>query len=492
MIAHLLFITLIFLCSRINASSNLYPRYHLAPPKGWMNDPNGFCFFNGEYHLFYQYNPESSYEPGIAHWGHAKSVDLFHWDHLPIAMYPDQWYDVGGVFSGSCIVEDNTMHLYYTGNVNHKGETPDHNQYQALATSTDGLTVTKFEMNPVINGSEYQPDLRDPKVWKHGDKYYMVLGNSFIGNNNEKLGRALLWVSTDKINWEMASVLLESDGKLGYMFECPDFFELDGYHVLLFSPQGIKPEGDKYRNLYQTGYVIGKFDYDTNVFTPIYSFKEFDHGHDLYATQTTLDADGNRIVVCWMDMWDQNYPEMKEGFTGHMTIPRVISLTKDGRILQKPVKYISEARGRTIHSGKTRGDKVITLDDNTAEIIIETSRMRDLELLIESNSSAVKISYNHVRGIITLDRGGNDGVRRTNWKPKGKLIWKIYIDGSSIELFCGDGEVAFSSRFFPTGPVSVRLGKRSEAENMRVSSMKRTIDIKPEDVPADDVTNGST
>ncbi|CAH2063789.1 unnamed protein product, partial [Iphiclides podalirius] len=123
--------------SSVTASVNdrYYPRYHLAPTHGWMNDPNGFSVFNGEYHLYYQYNPNSSLEPGIAHWGHAKSKDMFHWEHLPIAMYPDEWYDKTGVFSGSAIVEDDKIYLFYTGNVNFPGQTPDHMQHQVLAKS---------------------------------------------------------------------------------------------------------------------------------------------------------------------------------------------------------------------------------------------------------------------------------------------------------------------------------------------------------------------
>ncbi|XP_068628039.1 sucrose-6-phosphate hydrolase-like [Battus philenor] len=455
-----------------------YPRYHLAPPHGWMNDPNGFSEYNDEYHLFYQFNPNSSLEPGIAHWGHAKSKDLFHWEHLPIAMYPDQWYDRTGVFSGSAIVEDDKMYLFYTGNINFPGQNPDHQQHQALAISTDGETVTKLIKNPIINGSEYQPDLRDPKVWKHDDTYYMVLGNSFHhSESNSTRGRALLFTSPDRENWSFASVLDESDGSLGYMWECPDFFELDGRFVLLFSPQGIAPSGDKYRNLYQTGYIVGDFDYETNIFTPKTEFVELDHGHDYYATQTILDSLDRRIVIAWFDMWDQKYPEEGDGWTGQMTIPRILSLDENNRIVQKPIKEISSARGRSIYSGKARAGTVVILKDKSGEISITTPKNRDLNLSIESTNaeSRVLISYNYRKGQVTLDRGGKDGIRRTKWRPKGKLNLKAYIDASSIELFFGDGEVTFSSRFFPDGPVKLRLGKSSPVESLQVYDMKRTV-----------------
>lgn len=467
---------LLFYRATAVANDRYYPRYHLAPPKGWMNDPNGFSIFQNEYHLFYQYNPESSQEPGIARWGHAKSNDFFHWQNLPIAMYPDQEYDKSGVFSGSAIVENGTMYMFYTGNVNFPGQTPDHIQRQALATSTDGVKVTKYEGNPVIMGDDLQPNIRDPKVWEHNGVYYMVLGNSF---NNNSLGRALLFSSEDMKTWNQVSVLDQSDGSLGFMWECPDFFELDGQFVLLFSPQGIEPQGDKYKNLYQTGYIVGDFDYETNKFTPKTEFRELDHGHDFYATQT-IDDDGRRIVVAWFDMWEQDYPERADGFTGHMTIPRTLSLTKDGYLIQRPVRQIAAARGGILRAGRADKGTVVTLNDKAGEIKIRALD-QDLEVLIESesNSAAVSIRYNAAERTVTLDRGGKDGVRRTQWQPQGgKLKWKIYVDASSVELFCGAGEVTFSSRFFPEGAVKVRLGDASEVQQLKVSNMKRTLNLR--------------
>lgn len=474
-----LFIGLVSLIG-IKAAVNdrFYPRYHLAPPHGWMNDPNGFSYFRGEYHLFYQYNPESSMEPGIAHWGHASSKDLFHWQHLPIAMYPNDTYDKSGVFSGSALIEDDKMYLYYTGNVNYPNEQPDHEQFQALAESTDGINVRKYEKNPIINAPNRQPNIRDPKVWKHGSKYYMVLGNSF---ENGTLGRVLLYASDDKINWEEVAILHQSDGSLGYMFECPDFFELNGKYVLLFSPQGIEPQGDKYRNLFQTGYIIGHFSYETNEFHPITKFREIDHGHDYYATQTIKDKKGRRLLVAWFDMWEQDYPERKDGFTGQMTIVRELVLTHDNRIIQKPTHEANTVRSNRLRTGKGKVGDAATFEDKAGEINIKGDSSRDLEVTIEGEGSTVKISYDARNGTVTLDRGGNDGVRRTEWRPRGRILkWRIFVDASSIELFCGEGEVTFSSRFFPDGDVSVRLSSGNTRE-FAVSNLKRTVCLSDDD-----------
>ncbi|XP_026745599.1 uncharacterized protein LOC113506951 [Trichoplusia ni] len=461
-------------CSANNVSARYYPRYHLAPPYGWMNDPNGFCVFNNEFHLFYQFNPESSQDPGIAHWGHARSADLFHWEHLPIAMYPDRSFDKTGVFSGSALIENRTMYLFYTGNVNFPNQYPERVQRQALAFSKDGVHVEKYEGNPILKAENRQPHIRDPKVWKHGNTYYMVLGNSY---NNHTVGRVLLYTSKDLVSWTEASILGESDGSMGYMWECPDFFELGGKFVLLFSPQGLEPRGDKYRNLYQTGYIVGNFDYESKLFTPLTEFMELDHGHDFYATQTTLDTRGNRVVVAWFDMWEQNYPDQQDGFNGQMTLPRYLYLTRDFRLLQKPVRQVSNIRGRKLYSGRAKPNNVIKLDDNSAEIRVVAARLKNFELLIESENNTVSISYDYRKGKVTLDRGGNDGVRRTNWRPSLKLYWQIFIDASSIEVFCGNGEVTFSSRFFPTGNVSIRVGDDSQADELTVFKLKRSVDV---------------
>lgn len=456
-------------CSTTNLNERFYPYFHLAPPFGWMNDPNGFCIFKNEFHLFYQYNPLTSQEPGIAHWGHAKSSDLFHWEHLDIAMYPDKDYDNTGVFSGSAIIVKDTMKLLYTGNVNKQGEI---RQRQALVSSSDGLKFVKYSENPVIMANEYQPNIRDPKVWQHGDTFYMVLGNSF---KNDTLGRVLLFSSKDLISWKEAPILGESDGFFGYMWECPDFFELDGKFVLLFSPQGVTPQGDQYKNLYQTGYIIGDFDYNSQVFTPLTEFKELDHGHDFYATQSILDHQNRRIFVAWFSMWEQVYPERNDGWSGQMTIPRVLHLTSTYELIQKPVSEISSIRNGLLYSGTASAGTRIKLTDNIGEIEITAPEHKDFNVIFEAGNTTVTIKYDNKNGKISLDRGGNDGVRRTDWKPLGKLKMHIFVDRSSIEVFCGDGEVTFSSRFFPYAEVNVKLGENSNAENMLVYHLKRTI-----------------
>lgn len=304
------------------------PCYHFAPPFGWMNDPNGLCQFNGVYHLFYQYHP-FGVEWDDMHWGHATSTDLLHWEHKPIALRPDHDYDYDrdGVFSGSALVKDDVLHLYYTGNTWLDKKQEALHQVQCLATSVDGVTFEKAVQNPLISEiPQYgNAHVRDPKVWEADGRFYMVLGTRDATD-----GKIVLYDSDDAIHWSERGVIAGETGRHGWMWECPDLFSLDGQDVLLLSPQGMERDGDRYHNLHQCGYFIGTLDLELPRFTHG-TFTELDYGHDFYAAQTFLDERGRRILIGWNAMWEREWPEQAEGWTNQMTIPRELSL-RDGHI----------------------------------------------------------------------------------------------------------------------------------------------------------------
>ncbi len=197
--------------------------YHITAPTGWINDPNGLLHFQGEYHVFYQHYP-SRPEWGPMHWGHVKSKDLVHWERLPIALAPSESYDHDGCFSGSAVDADGTLTLVYTGNVWLNEEKTSIKQVQCLATSADGITFLKDCANPVLRHPPHEErsgHFRDPKVWRHEDRWYMVLGTQREGK-----GAVLVYTSNDLHQWQYLGVVAENDGSLGYMWECPDFFSL--------------------------------------------------------------------------------------------------------------------------------------------------------------------------------------------------------------------------------------------------------------------------
>lgn len=274
------------------------------------------------------------------YWGHMKSKDLVFWEHLPIALAPSEEYDKDGCFSGSAVDNNGVLTLVYTGNVWLNEQQTELKQVQCMATSTNGITFNKYQGNPII---ESPPEVgsshfRDPKVWKKDDTWYMVLGT-----RKADIGKVLLYESKDLINWKYINVLAESDGSLGYMWECPDVFQLDGADILLFSPQGIEAIGDRYNNLYQTGYFVGNLDYEKGTYVHT-QFEEFDKGFDFYAAQTFLDDKGRRILIGWMDMWEAQMPTKANNWAGAMTIPREISLGANKQLLMKPIEELKQLR----------------------------------------------------------------------------------------------------------------------------------------------------
>ncbi|CAB3254004.1 unnamed protein product [Arctia plantaginis] len=413
--------------------------YHVTPPVGWMNDPNGFSFFNGEYHVFYQFYPYDS-QWGPMHWGHASSPDLVNWEQLPTALLPDEEM----CYSGSAIVKDDQLVLLYTAHVNTDID-PFYYESQYLAFSDDGINFEKYEGNPVLPvAPDGSPDFRDPKVWKHGDYWYVVIGSK----TPDDRGRVLLYRSPDMISWEFLNVLGESTGNMGYMWECPDFFEINGRHILLMSPQGMEPVGDRYKNLHQTGYIVGTFNYETFEFVPEVDFQEIDFGHDFYATQTT-ENDGKRILIAWFGMWETPFPEAVDGWAGAMTIFRELVLHGD-RLLMKPIDAMTSLREETVWDGKFEEGEKISFD-KTLELIVTSDLNQKINIQITGSNGGDQILLQwdpEVRKVV-VDRDGD--IRQVEWSPIDSKSWRIFLDASSMELFCGEGEVVFSSRIFPNG-----------------------------------------
>lgn len=320
------------------------PVFHVTPPIGWMNDPNGFSFYNGEIHLFYQYHPYTR-DWGPMHWGHCVSKDMVSWEMLPAAMAPDQEYDAFGCFSGSAIEADGKHALMYTG-VSKKtlpDGTTQERQNQCLAYG-DGRVYEKFSGNPVITG-EMMPkgcsriDFRDPKIWKEDGKYYLIVGNK----NDDQRGQVVLFSGKTPESWEFETVLAEnSTGEIGTMWECPDFFGMDGKHFLICSPQDMKAQKYEFHNGNNAVFFVGEYDKETHVFKKE-APKSLDYGFDFYAPQTTELPDGRRIMIAWMKSWDACVIPFGQKWQGMMTIPRELKYI-DGKLYQNPVEELKNYR----------------------------------------------------------------------------------------------------------------------------------------------------
>lgn len=446
--------------------------YHFMAPTGWINDPNGLSFYNGEYHLFYQHNPYSG-EWKSMHWGHAVSNDLINWRHLPEALAPSEFYDndeKGGCFSGSAVDDNGVLTLMYTGTVN-EGDTTI--QTQCIATSNDGINFKKYENNPVIAKypEDGSMDFRDPKVWRENDAWYVVIGSS---KDND--GKALLYKSDDLRDWEYVGVLAESNGEFGYMWECPDFFKLDDKYVLILSPMGVENR--------KVIYFVGDMDYNTGKFT--YETEgEIDLGFDYYAPQTLLDDKNRRIMIGWQNSWgwmpgfNGFGPTVEDKWNGCMSIPREIKLTKDNRLQFIPVKELETLRRECVSfNDKVCSDEGMDLNIGNGvhyelNIDIDLSKTTSNEFSIElrkSKEKETKITFDLKNKKMIFNRDNSDeyskGIKICDLDVEGNILsFKILSDTSSIEIYTNDYTTVLTSNIYPS----------SEETNIKMTSKDKDV-----------------
>lgn len=425
--------------------------YHVSAPSGWINDPNGFCYFKGYYHIFYQYHPYSA-KWGPMHWGHARSKDLIHWETLPVALTPGDTEDMDGCFSGSAIVKDDTLYLFYTGHHYYGDNDPDHFwQNQNMAYSTDGIHFQKYKQNPIIQ-KEPQDNthhFRDPKVWEHNGMYYMILGSQA----QDGLGRSILYSSFDLHSWSYLGVMSKARElhTEGFMWECPDFFHLNGKDILLLSPQGIEATETEFLNLFQTGYFVGDLNYQTGEFTHG-DFYELDKGHDFYATQTMLAPDGRRLMFAWMNMWESDMPEQAHGWAGALSLPRELTL-RDNHLCMTPVKEVKGLRSKKLEEAtKIISDNLLLSKNHAfAELNLQTMDTTiafNIKFKDQQGQDLLSLAFDPKNQIFTLHRCDLDSQRFGRVHIQDSLDIQCFIDKSSVEIFINQGELVFTERLY--------------------------------------------
>ena len=427
------------------------PRWHLAAPVGLLNDPNGFIEHGGRYHLFYQWNPL-----GCTHsnkgWGHVSSSDLLHWQHEPIALLPTEAYEIHGCYSGSAVSdEQGRLTLIYTGNVKYSdgGRTA----YQCLARADGEGGFAK--LGPVLDLPEgYSGHVRDPKVWHDGQQWLMVLGARTLDDR----GEVLLYRGDTLHHWQLVGPIAGSGhgglGEFGYMWECPDLFPLADRHVLISCPQGIAPQGEDYRNLYQCGWLAGQFDGEHFEHG---AFHELDRGFEFYAPQTTLDSQGRRLLFGWLGLPEENemgQPTIPYGWIHQMSCPRELFWQHE-RLCQRPVAELAALKGElTRFEGVVSEFPGMTID----------SAWLDLTL-----TGAGSLWLGTVAELVW--QKGRIGLRRQNWQSgeweERSAPWlggplTLLCDRSSLECFVDDGRQTLSARYFPGEKPQLSAGDAGE------------------------------
>lgn len=429
-----------------------YPCWHPAPVTGLMNDPNGFIWFAGRYHLFYQWNPL-----GCDHrykcWGHWSSADLLHWQHEPMALMPDEEYDRSGCYSGSAVDNQGVLTLCYTGNV--KFDDGTRTAWQCLAVqNADGSFSKQGPVLPLPQG--YTGHVRDPKVWRHDGQWYMVLGAQDL----QKRGKVLLFRSDSLQRWafcaEIAGDGINGLHDAGYMWECPDLFSLGESHILICCPQGLARESHRYLNTYPATWMRGEFDYSTATFAHG-ELHELDAGFEFYAPQTTLAADGRRILIGWMGVPDGEemlQPTRAQGWIHQMTCPRELQY-RDGWLWQTPVRELEQLREQA-YDWQGRASQAPTLDGSSLEFMLTPTAALGVDfagaLRLTVDDEGLRLERASLQSGETLTRYWRGEIRHL----------QVFCDRSSVEIFINHGEGVMSSRYFPVHPARVSFEGASD------------------------------
>lgn len=455
----------------MNKIDNTRPRIHFSPKKNWMNDPNGMVYFDGEYHLFFQHNPDELVW-GPMHWGHAVSKDMIHWEELDIALYPDEH---GTIFSGSAVVDwDNTTGFFEEGKpglvaiFTHSLESVSPPvQTQSIAYSKDkGRTWTKYEGNPVLK-HESKVDFRDPKVFWFAEeqKWLMSLAT----------GRSISFYSSKNlIDWDFESEFGEGAETHYGVWECPDLFKLkvegtDQSKWVLFVSIGDGGNNDIGS---RTQYFIG--DFDGSTFTPdSYETVWLDNGKDNYAGVTFSDIpkeDGRRIYMAWMNNWRYANEIPTKGWRGQMSLPRVLTIEEINsqlRVIQKPVAELNEyfEQNYTITNREVSDSLSIELesscvnvgldiqnnDSETYEVKLYHTKERYSSIIVDNVNSTLTVTRDQSGEI---DFSDMFKLSQTVAVPDTKRInIQIILDVNSNEIFINNGQLTFTNLIFPENTI---------------------------------------
>lgn len=445
------------------------PKYHALPPRAWTNEPHGLIYWGGQYHLFYQKNPNGPYW-GHINWGHMTSPDLYQWTEMPVALAPEPGPDSEGCWSGSVIDFNGKLAILYTGGDGHRASI-------CLALSDDGIHFTKHKGNPVIpeppQGHGF-PEFRDPFVWREGDTYYLIIGSAI----KDKGGTALLYRSKDLIHWEYRKPLLVGDRQSsGVFWEMPVFIKLGDQHVLIV----CEVPG-------RASYWVGTWKDET--FTPrsVCPQRLELFNHLLSPTPHVL-KDGRVITMGIIP--DERSPKecWRAGWAHHYSLPRLISVDAHGRLHQKAFEGIERWSEPIVSLSD------IDLADGAIKPIPQVSgtclHIHAIFLRGESQSITLRvrcspdgqehtdIHYHWDIGRLILDRTRSSldsevkrDVQESTYFPdvENLLALDVYLDSSILEVFV-DQRNAFAACIYPTLRASTGISVGSEGTGARMETV---------------------
>jgi beta-fructofuranosidase len=440
----------------INQANNCpyRPTFHFIPPAQWMNDPNGTIYYKGEFHLFYQFNPYGD-RWGNMHWGHAKSVDLIRWEHLPIALAPLKEKGESHVFSGCCIVgADDTPTIFYTSIRNLRAVLKGAEQWAAI--SRDGMqTWSRVDDNPRLSDQIHKGKIRgvlnwrDPYIFKIGGSnlWYMVLGSEKLTWKLWDLkGAVLLYSSSNLRDWKYEGELIETPKKVATIAECPNFIPFGSKFLLIISALFNR----------RVKFAIGDFENKKFRLNPGSNWMYLDLGKKFYATNTFFDEKGDCILIAWIKGGGTG------GWNGMMSLPRILSLKKENILIQRPIPQIQDLRSNL------KEYKNLMLKSNNP-IDIQNPGVACIEIALtvkfkekppnnngKTGSWGIQLEDGQQTFPLTIFRSSlnytiqcidQTGIL-TVTIDQSDLQLQIFVDHSVIEVFINNRDV-ITARFFP-------------------------------------------
>lgn len=441
--------------------------FHLEMPFGLINDPNGLTVANGEYHIFFQWNPLGCEHKNKC-WAYTKTRDFVHYSRPKLAMKPTDTHDKDGCYSGCGLEEDGNVRVLYTCNA--KDEAGVRTPAQRFGTLLADGTIRKEEIAVPKEAAGYTAHFRDPYVFQRNGRHYFVLGaqnkalqgravvygESVADNGSVAAGENAARGNVDGRSWDFLGEIQTGYPDFGYMWECPNILQFGDSDVLLFCPQGLAEEEYAFQNRYQSGYVSGRLNLDSMVMEHG-DFHELDRGFDFYAPQVA-EHDGRHIMFGWMGMPEEEafYPSAEDGWIYSLTVPRELTL-KDGMIYQQPVAELEALRlkdsERKVQAKGVCEHQSLIAEQCEVQLAIQPGTARHVSLVLAYGEEQLVFSYDRVKQVMTIDRSGMQlgarGVRRFRLPVDNVLKLHLLVDKSALEVFFQDGQKAAAMLIFP-------------------------------------------
>lgn len=421
-------------------------KYHMAPPIGWMNDPNGLIYFDGEYRLYYQTYPFGSTN-GVMHWGGYVSNDLISYNDLGVVIAPDS--NGENIFSGGAIEKDGKIYALYTRHYEHYGEKSEEVHLAISENGRDFELCGKVFDNQTLPQNISRVDFRDPCPVKVGDKFFAFVGGKDINTN-----QGLIVVLGGELTDLEYKFTIGPFYELGDMGECPSYCRVDGKDVLVASGCNVAQRGNDFKNVNSSVFIVGDIDFESGKMDVDF-IREIDKGDTFYAPQF-INGEKTPTIIGWFEMWGKRYPthEWGHGWVGAFTVPRKLCI-KDNQVIQTPVESLERYE-------RDAADGVIP---KCADIRLNCSGNGSLTL--KADNGEVTVGFD---GGIYLDTQNannlNGCVRRTDGTYKNCCV-RILLDVSGIEVFVDGGRETISSRIYLDGDYSLQTDGVVKVESIK-------------------------